>query len=99
VTTLVETCGDRFGAAVEAETGVPLHQWLFSESPSRVVVSVAPDRVDDLAAACRDADLVCVRLGTVTAARRLTVGAALHLDLDEVAAAQARVLPDLFGDA
>jgi phosphoribosylformylglycinamidine synthase len=96
LTTLVETCGEHLGATIDAPDGLPAHQWLFSESPSRVVVSVDPVRRDDLARRCRDAGVACVHLGTTTAGRRLAWGDLLELDLDMVATAQAQVLPDLF---
>jgi phosphoribosylformylglycinamidine synthase len=96
LTTLVETCGEHLGAAVAVASDLPVHQWLFSESPSRVVVSVAAERAADLERTCGDSDLACVRLGTATAQRRLTCGDVLDLDLDDVTARQARVLPDLF---
>jgi len=95
LTTLVETCGDRLGATVAVAAG-PVHQWLFSESPSRVVVSVTAQRGTELERACEDAGLACVRLGTATAGRRLVCGDVLELDLADVRARQARVLPDLF---
>jgi phosphoribosylformylglycinamidine synthase len=96
LTTLVETCGDRLGATVAVTSELPIHQVLFSESPSRVVVSVDPERIDDLVSACRDAGIACVRIGAATADRRLICRGVLDLDLDAVAEAQARVLPDLF---
>jgi phosphoribosylformylglycinamidine synthase len=96
LTTLVETCGDRLGATVDVSSDLPAHQWLFSESPSRVVVSVDPGRANDLVSACRDAGIACVRLGVATAGRRLICGGLLDLDLDAVAEAQARVFPSLF---
>jgi phosphoribosylformylglycinamidine synthase len=96
LTTLVEACGDRLGATLDVDADLPVHQWLFSESPSRVVVSVAPDRRTDLERACEDAGLCCARLGTATADRQLVCGDVLALDLAAVRAQQARVLPDLF---
>jgi phosphoribosylformylglycinamidine synthase II len=99
LTTLVEVCGDRWGAHVDVDATPPIHQWLFSEAPSRVVVTVDPARVDELERACADAALTCRRLGAVTGDRTLRVGDALQLDLDGLAAARARVLPDLFESA
>jgi phosphoribosylformylglycinamidine synthase subunit PurL len=96
LTTLVESCGDHFGATVSVDDDLPVHQWLFSESPTRVVVSVDPQRAGDLERRCHDADLAAVRLGVVTDDRRLVCGEALSLDLADVAARQSRVLPDLF---
>jgi phosphoribosylformylglycinamidine synthase len=96
LTTLVETCGDGAGAAVDATTDLPPHEWLFSEAPTRVVVSVRAGDHAALEHACRDARLSCRRLGTVTDERALRWGGTLRLDLDEVAAAQRRVFADLF---
>ena len=98
VTTLVEACGEDLGARVRVERELPPHQWLFSESPSRVVVSVDPERGAQLAAACAAADLACVALGTATADRCLVLDDLLTLDLDVVARRQARVFPELFDD-
>jgi phosphoribosylformylglycinamidine synthase II len=94
LTSLVEACGTDHGVTVQLPAGVPEHQLWFSESPSRVVVATAdPGGLDQLA---REHDLDVVVLGQTTRARRL-VGGSLDLDLDEIAAAQARVLPDLLG--
>jgi hypothetical protein len=60
-----------------------------------VVVSVTPDAVADLAAACAAVDLTADRLGTVSADRTLRWGDRLQLDLDEVAVAQDRVFAAL----
>jgi phosphoribosylformylglycinamidine synthase len=95
LTTLVETCGDGLGADLDAQPDVAAHQWLWSEAPTRVVVSVTPDAVADLAAACAAVDLTADRLGTVSADRTLRWGDRLQLDLDEVAVAQDRVFAAL----
>ena len=96
LTTLVEVCGDRWGAEVDVDATLPVHQWLFSEAPSRVVVTVDAARVDELERACIDSALACRRLGVVTDDRALGVGDVLQLDLDVLAAARARVFTDLF---
>ncbi|MBW3606381.1 MAG: phosphoribosylformylglycinamidine synthase subunit PurL [Actinobacteria bacterium] len=96
ITTLVEVCGDRWGADITADPTLPLHQWLFSESPSRAVVSVAADAVVELETRCADADLRCTRLGEATGVRSLRVGDALDLDLVTLAVARQRVFDDLF---
>ncbi|HVM20467.1 MAG TPA: phosphoribosylformylglycinamidine synthase subunit PurL [Egibacteraceae bacterium] len=95
--TLVESCiaGD-VGATVTPEDVAP-HQWLFSESPTRVVVSVAAEDADALQRRCSDAGVFSRRLGTVQAEPRLTVDGVLELDLDEVRSAQERTLPALLG--
>lgn len=99
LTTLVEVCGDTWGADIDAASRLPPHQWLFSESPSRVVVAVDPTRVDELQQACDTADLACQRLGVVTDDRRLGVGEMLELELDSLAVARARVFAALFDAA
>jgi phosphoribosylformylglycinamidine synthase II len=96
LTTLVEVCGDRWGAAVDIDADVPVHQWLFGEGPSRVVVTVDDADLDDFAAACSDAELGCVRLGVLTSERTLRVADQLELDLEVLAAERARVITDLF---
>lgn len=96
LTTLVEVCGDRWGVDVDTVPAQPAHHWLFSESPSRVVVAVEADRVDELERACARATLRCTRLGLVTSDRTMRVGTALQLDLDRLATDRARVFTDLF---
>ncbi|CAN5442106.1 phosphoribosylformylglycinamidine synthase subunit PurL [soil metagenome] len=98
LTSLVEACGERHGVTLslpaQGPTGLPEHQWWFSESPSRVVVSTAdPKRLDALA---REHDLAVSVSGQTTTARRL-VGGSLDLNLDVVRTVQAAVLPDLLG--
>jgi phosphoribosylformylglycinamidine synthase II len=99
LTTLVEVCGPVLGAGLDAAPDAAEHQWLFGEAPSRVVVSVSPVAVEELAGACADAGLACTRLGTVTDDRALRWGDRLALDLDAVAAAQDRVFVELFDAA
>lgn len=96
LTTLVETCGERFGAVIDAAPALPAHQWLFSESPSRVVVSTSPSTGASLERACAAAELSCRRVGTATAERLLRWGDTLQLDLVAVRAAQRQVFSDLF---
>jgi hypothetical protein len=69
---------------------------LFSESPSRVVVSVPPDRGARLERSAAAERLSCVRLGVVVDERVLRWGTTLTLDLEAVADAQRRVFADLF---
>jgi phosphoribosylformylglycinamidine synthase len=94
VTSLVEACDARWGVDVDVAAGIPEHQWWFSESPSRVVVSTPdPGSVEDLAA---QHDIHATHIGVTTTARRLR-GGSLDLDLTEVRDAQAKVLSDLLG--
>ena len=94
--TLVETCGGELGAGLTVETDLPAHQWLFSESPSRVVVSVEAGDETVLRQRCAETNVRCLRLGVATERRRLVCGHVLDLDLGHVAQLQDRVLPDLF---
>jgi phosphoribosylformylglycinamidine synthase len=96
VTTLVETCGAAFGAELDVAPTLSTHQWLFSESPSRVVVSVPPGHGAGLERSAAAERLSCVRLGVVVDERVLRWGTTLTLDLDAVADAQRRVFADLF---
>jgi phosphoribosylformylglycinamidine synthase len=94
VTSLVEACGTDLGVTLSLPANTVEHQLWFSESPSRVVVATAvPRPLDQLA---REHGLDVTVLGQTTRARRL-VGGSLDLDLDQVAAAQSRVLPELLG--
>ncbi len=94
VTSLVEACGTDLGVTLSLPDDVAEHQMWFSESPSRVVVSTTD--AESLVHLATEHDLQVAPIGMTTRARRL-VGGSLDLDLDTVAAAQARVLPDLLG--
>jgi phosphoribosylformylglycinamidine synthase subunit PurL len=100
VTTLVETLlqspVEGVGARVEPEPDVVARQWLFSESPSRVVVTVAPDRSQAFADACARAGVWCHRLGETTADGRLVVQDLVELDVTEIRQMSERVLPERF---
>ena len=97
LTALVESClAGGVGAQVTPED-MAAHQWLFSESPSRVVVSVEPANVEQFEAACAAAGVACRQLGTVTAGRQLAVAEVLTLSLDEVAALSEGALADALG--
>jgi phosphoribosylformylglycinamidine synthase subunit PurL len=96
--TLVESCqAGGLGAEVHAENGLPVHQWLFSESPTRVVVTVAAGEAAALEQACAAAGVHAIALGTVTADRTLVAGDVLTLDLDEVRTLQEEALPAALG--
>ena len=98
VTTLVESASGGFGAHVTPATDLPPHQWLFSESPSRVVVSVDPGEVDRLHDQCVEGGVGWDVLGRVTGARRLTIDGAVDLDLDAVDSLRAQVIPTALGE-
>ena len=84
IATLVECCSSGLGARVVPDEAVAAHQWLFSESPSRVVVSVAPGGVEDLVARCEDHGVYHRVFGAVTASGRLQVQGLVDLDLAAV---------------
>ena len=98
VTSLVECClAGGLGADLAPEHGVAVHQWLFSESPSRVVVTVAPA---DAVALSRHGEATGVpvqQLGRVTDSRELRITDLFALPLDEAAAVHARALPEALG--
>ncbi|MBA2317739.1 MAG: phosphoribosylformylglycinamidine synthase subunit PurL, partial [Euzebyales bacterium] len=86
--TVVESClPGGLGAELAPEAALPDHQWLFSESPTRVVVSVRTADVERLADRCAGLGVGCHRLGTVTDGRTVVFGEALALPL--AAAAEA----------
>ena len=97
LTTLVESCGHALGADVQPEDGVAPHQWLFSESPSRVVVSLAAGDVDAFEGACADARVPVLRLGDVTTQRVLRIADVVELNLGEVRRLQESALPTALG--
>ena len=70
-------------------------EWLFSESPSRIVVSCRPEDEEAVAKAATAAGISWTIWGTVTDRRRLTWGEALDLDLVEAERAHAGALDPL----
>ena len=56
--------------------------WLFGEQPSRIVVTVAPDRWDELTRLARAAGVPCTRLGTV-GGDRIRLGNLLDVGVSE----------------
>ena len=97
ITSLVESClAAGLGADVTPED-IAAHQWLFSESPSRVVVSVPADVVDEFEAQCAQAGTHQRRIGTVTADPTLSVDGVVTLDLTEVRRVHEGALEDALG--
>lgn len=65
---LAEACiksADGLGAEVEAEAGLDLHLWLFSETASRILVSVEPEKLDRLRSLAAGEGVTLSVLGTV----------------------------------
>jgi phosphoribosylformylglycinamidine synthase len=56
--------------------------WLFGEQPSRIVVTVAPDRWDELTRLARAAGVSCARLGVV-GGERIRLGGLLDVGVSE----------------
>ncbi|MEX0705061.1 MAG: AIR synthase-related protein, partial [Nitriliruptoraceae bacterium] len=81
---LAESCvaGD-VGVEVSLPDDVPTVQALFSESPGRVVVSLASTDVLAFARLCADAEVPVFDLGTV-AGDRLAIDRVVDLDLDDL---------------
>ncbi len=66
---VVECClGRGFGARLIAPARLPAHQWLFSESPTRVVASARPPDAERLAQLCASHRVGCEPLGEVIGA-------------------------------
>jgi phosphoribosylformylglycinamidine synthase subunit PurL len=99
LTSLAESClaGD-VGVAVDVVSSLAPHQWLFSESPTRVVVSAAADDVEALTARAGELGVSLRRIGTVTDQTTLQVGDLLRLDLDEVRRVHEDALPAALGE-
>jgi phosphoribosylformylglycinamidine synthase len=95
--TIVEACvGRGLGVSVEPEPDVEAHQWLFSESPTRVVVSTRD--AEGLCSRCVEHQVGCRRLGSVTADGTVTVEGVLTMALDQLRLLHERALPNLLGE-
>ncbi|MGH8897924.1 MAG: phosphoribosylformylglycinamidine synthase subunit PurL [Egibacteraceae bacterium] len=98
VVAVAESCiSGGLGVRLTPEGGVAPCQWLFSESPSRVVASVRPEDVGRLAGLCAARGVGCRRLGVVVAEPRLELGGVLTLDLAEVRRVYEQALPAALG--
>ena len=85
------------GVRLIPESGVPPHQWLFSESPTRVLASARPADASRLAELCAAQGVPCRRLGVVRAEPRLEFGDLLTLGLAEVSEMWEEALPAALG--
>lgn len=72
------------------------HRQLFSESPSRVVVTAAPEAAEEVAAVLERHAVGALELG-VAGGARLQIGDLIDRDLDELGAAWRDVLPAALG--
>ncbi len=83
------------GARVIPEAGLAPHQWLFSESPSRAVVSTSSANVLQFANLCDARRVPYRRLGVVVDDPTLELQGLATLDLTDLAARRAATLPAL----
>ncbi len=97
--TLVESAvHGGLGADLTPEPGLAPHQWLFSESPSRAVASVAPGDLEAVREAAAAAGVACTDLGAVATAPRLRVTGLGDLDLGEAQRRRQRGVARLLGE-
>jgi phosphoribosylformylglycinamidine synthase len=87
--------GTGFGLRLDGEVAGRPDHWLFSESPSRVLVSCRSGRVDDVVAAARKAGIAAAPVATVTDTNRLIWDDRLDLDLDHARRAHSTALSSL----
>ena len=100
VTSAFEACAPAgVGAVLSAEPGVAPVQWLFSESPTRVLCSAGPGAVAALGALAEELDVSVRAVGAVTAEPVLDLGGLVRLDVAATVAAVEAVLPALLDPA
>jgi phosphoribosylformylglycinamidine synthase subunit PurL len=85
------------GATVALPAGLPPLAALASESPSRVLLAVAPDAAEELEAVAREAEVPAARVG-VTGGDRLVVPGVLDLPLARLRDAYEHALPRALGE-
>ncbi|MEQ1785819.1 MAG: AIR synthase-related protein, partial [Acidimicrobiales bacterium] len=85
----------RSGKGFEVRAKGASHQWLFAESPSRVVACVTNGHGDDVIRAAQSAGVVATSLGRVRGSR-LVVDGLLDVPLDRAVAAWQGRLPSAF---
>jgi phosphoribosylformylglycinamidine synthase len=86
----------RSGVGIEV-SGIPSAAHLFSEAPSRVVVSVAPEGHAQLLASAAEAGVPAADLGTA-GGTRVRIDELIDLDLDEVRTTWRDRLPHALGE-
>ena len=91
---LSEACLRRdLGVRVQLPEGLDAAATLLSESAARAVVSLDPERLDELAALCEQHGVALTRLGEVTEAPELVVDGLFALPLAEIRDAWAAPIP------
>ena len=92
---LVDCCLRRgLGAAVALPGGLDPCAELFSESPARAIVSVAPERQEALLDLCAEHELPAARIGEVTQAAELAVEGLFTLPLSRIREVWRDTVPD-----
>jgi phosphoribosylformylglycinamidine synthase len=86
--------GGQIGFTVTPEPGIPTAAWCFAETVSRVVLAVAPDRVDDVLSRCVAASVRAVDIG-IAGGDRLVVTGVLDVGLADAYAAWRDAIPNL----
>ena len=89
--------GARLDPAPDLDPDVDRRQWLFSESPSRVVVSVRPAQEPDLRDLCASMGVGARRLGVVTGEPVLVLGD-LDVPLEQAWQRRERAVPRALGE-
>jgi phosphoribosylformylglycinamidine synthase len=84
------------GFAVTPEPGIPVAAWCFAESTSRVVVGVAPARLDELLLRARDAGVLARDCG-MTGGSRVVITGACDVALDAATTAWRDAIPSRVG--
>ena len=87
----------RLGVRLTPEPGQPARQWLFSESPSRVLATVRPADAAVLGARCAEHGVALRQIGEVTADPIMAFAGLFDLDLDDLARRHDRALPEALG--
>ncbi|WP_314906812.1 phosphoribosylformylglycinamidine synthase subunit PurL [Propionibacterium acidifaciens] len=92
---LVDCCLRRgLGATVALPGGLDPCAELFSESPARAIVSVAPERQEALLDLCAEHELPAARIGEVTQAAELAVEGLFTLPLSRIREVWRDTVPD-----
>lgn len=84
---LVESCmapDELYGLTLEAELPERPDLYLFSESPSRIVVSIKAEQGDSLQALAEEAGVALTRLGTVREEPRFVWGEGIDVSISEL---------------
>ena len=84
------------GFAVSPEPGIPAAAWCFGESTSRVVVAVAPGRIDELLLRARDAGVLARDCG-MTGGSRVVIDGVCDVALDAATTAWRDAIPSRVG--